>query len=183
MEFLAFDPAHVAVVAGWPLSAQEAGWWCGAGPFPVPAQTVADWQREAGVHACMLLASGAIAGYGELWVDDDEGEVELARIIVDPAARGHGLGRALVRGLLSEAAQAGYPNIFIRVHPANEIALKCYLGEGFSEVGPELARAWNVGQPVTYAWLRHTPSPRDHAPRPTLRDHEGLCDHEGLTVQ
>src|ERR1700685_1466427 len=94
-EFLPFDPAHVAVVAGWPLSAQEAEWWCGAGPFPVPARTVADWQQEEGVHACMLLADGVIAGYGELWVDADAGEVELARIIVAPAARGNGLGRAL----------------------------------------------------------------------------------------
>jgi ribosomal protein S18 acetylase RimI-like enzyme len=156
MEFLPFDPAHVALVASWPRSAQEAEWWCGAGPFPVPAQTVADWQREAGVRAHMLLAAGVIAGYGELWVDADAGEVELARIIVAPAARGNGLGRALVRGLLSGAAQVGYPGIFIRVHPANEIALRCYQGAGFRPVGAELARAWNIGQPVTYAWLRHT---------------------------
>jgi ribosomal protein S18 acetylase RimI-like enzyme len=154
--FLPFDPAHVALVAGWPLSVQEAEWWCGAGPFPVPAQTVADWQREADVRAYMLLTAGAVAAYGEVWVDADEGEVELARIIVAPAARGHGLGRALVRGLLSEAAQTGYPDILIRVHPANEIALRCYRAEGFQAVGAELASAWNAGQPVTYEWLRHT---------------------------
>jgi ribosomal protein S18 acetylase RimI-like enzyme len=156
MQFLPFDPAHAALVASWPRSAQEAEWWCGAGPFPVPARTVADWQREAGVQAHMVRTDGVIAAYGELWTDDDEAEVELARIIVAPAARGHGLGRALVRGLLSGAAQTGYPDILIRVHPANEIALRCYRGTGFQTVGPELARAWNVGQPVTYEWLRHT---------------------------
>jgi [ribosomal protein S18]-alanine N-acetyltransferase len=156
VRFLPFDPAHAAVVASWPRSAREAEWWCGAGPFPVPAQTVADWQREADVQAHMVLADGAIAGYGELWTDDDEGEVELARIIVAPAARGNGLGRALVRGLLSEAVLVGYPNVFIRVHPANEIALRCYRGAGFRAVDPELARDWNAGQPVTYDWLRHT---------------------------
>lgn len=159
MEFLPFDPAHVALVASWPRSAQEAEWWCGAGPFPVPGQTVADWQREADVQAHMVLADGVIAAYGELWTDDDEDEVELARIIVDPAARGNGLGRALVRGLLSEAERAGYPGIFIRVHPANGIALRCYRGAGFQAVDPALARARNVGQPVTSDWLRHTSSP------------------------
>lgn len=156
MQFLPFDPAHVALVGSWPRSAQEAEWWCGAGPFPVPAQTVADWQREADVRAYMLLTAGAIAAYGEVWTDAEEDEVELARIIVAPAARGNGLGRALVRGLLSEAAQTGYPGIFIRVHPANEIALRCYRGAGFEAVDPGLARTWNAGQPVMYAWLRHT---------------------------
>jgi ribosomal protein S18 acetylase RimI-like enzyme len=156
MEFLPFDPAHVALVASWPRSAQEAEWWCGAGPFPVPAQTVAAWQAEADVRAYMMLTGGDIAAYGELWTDADEGEVELARIIVAPVARGNGLGRALVRGLLSEAAQTGYPGTFIRVHPANDIALRCYQGAGFQAVEAELARTWNAAQPVPYHWLRHT---------------------------
>jgi ribosomal protein S18 acetylase RimI-like enzyme len=156
--FLPFDPAHVALVASWPRSAQEAEWWCGAGPFPVPAQTVAGWQHEADVQPYMLLSGGSIAAYGEVWVDPGEAETELARIIVAPAARGKGLGRALVRGLLSEAARTGYPDILIRVHPANEIARRCYRGAGFLAVDAELARAWNIGQPVTYEWLRYTGS-------------------------
>ncbi|MEP7022486.1 MAG: GNAT family N-acetyltransferase [Actinomycetota bacterium] len=154
-EFVPFDPAQVALVAGWPQSAQEAGWWCGAGPFPVPAQTVADWQQDEDVRAHMLIADGAVAAYGELWVDDGEAGVELARIIVAPGARRQGLGRALVRGLLSEAAGVGYPDIFIRVHPDNIVALNCYRGTGFVDVDTALAQQWNVPQPVSYAWLHH----------------------------
>jgi ribosomal protein S18 acetylase RimI-like enzyme len=158
MALLPFDPAHAALVASWPRSAQEAEWWCGGGPFPVPAQTVADWQREADVRAYMLLTGGVIAAYGELWTDADEGEVELARVIVAPAARGNGRGRALVLGLLSEAAQTGCPDILMRVNPANEIALRCYHGAGFQPVDAELASAWNSVQPVPYVWLHHTGS-------------------------
>jgi GNAT superfamily N-acetyltransferase len=173
MEFLPFDPAHAALVANWPRSAQEAEWWCGAGPYPVPAQTVADWQQEADVHPHMLLVDGTIVAYGETWVDAGEGEVELARIIVAPAARGTGVGRALVRGLLSEAAKTGYPDVLIRVNPANETALHCYQAEGFQQVAPELARAWNAGQPVSYTWLRHT-APKLPHDRGELREHGEL---------
>ncbi|MGW7070518.1 GNAT family N-acetyltransferase [Streptomyces sp. NPDC054855] len=72
-----------------------------------------------------------------------------------PGARGRGLGRRLVRGLAEQALRAGYTEIFMRVHPANTTALRCYRGAGFLPVDPALAAQWNIPQPVGYVWLRH----------------------------
>ncbi|MET8508157.1 GNAT family N-acetyltransferase [Streptomyces sp. NPDC004787] len=48
-----------------------------------------------------------------------------------PGYRGQGLGRVLVRGLLTQAVRAGFRDVFMRVHPDNEKALNCYRGAGF----------------------------------------------------
>jgi ribosomal protein S18 acetylase RimI-like enzyme len=155
MELLRFVPAYVAVVASWPRSPEEAVMWCGEREFPVPAQTVANWQQDDEARAYMLIADDAPIGYGELWLDAEEKEIELARIIIAPGARGKGYGRALVQLLLSEAVNVGCSDIFMRVHPDNGIALMCYRGAGFVVVDAKLAEAWNAGQPVNYVWLRH----------------------------
>ena len=93
-----------------------------------------------------------LAAYGELWVDDDEAEVELARLIVDPAERRQGLGQSLATGL-AELARSRYPQVFLRVHPDNIAARRCYAAAGFEPVEPDQATAWNAGQPVDYVWL------------------------------
>ncbi|WP_030761484.1 GNAT family N-acetyltransferase [Streptomyces sp. NRRL F-2664] len=154
MDLLPFSAAHAAVVAGWPTSAGEVSLWCGRQEFPFSEQTITAWQQDADVRAHVLVEDDAVVGYGELWLDADEDEVELARIIVAPDNRGRGLGRALVRGLLARAAAAGHADVFLRVHPDNAAALRCYRAAGFAPVAPDLAEAWNAPQPVAYVWLR-----------------------------
>jgi ribosomal protein S18 acetylase RimI-like enzyme len=153
-DLVPFSVIHLAVVASWSRSAEEAVMWCGEREFPVSAQRIADWHQRDDVRAHLLMAGETPVGYGELWLDPGENEVELARIIISPEARGQGFGRTLVRGLLSEAAKAGYSEIFLRVHPANYAALKCYCGVGFAEVEGALAKEWNAHQPIDYVWLR-----------------------------
>ncbi|MGA6224269.1 GNAT family N-acetyltransferase [Streptomyces umbrinus] len=155
MDLLPFSTAHATTVATWPLSATEVAMWCGRGDFPVAAETVAAWQQDTDVSARLLVEDERPVAYGELWFDAEEDEVELARIIVAPEARGRGLGRVLVRGLLGEARNSGHSDVFMRVHPDNDRALRCYRGAGFVPVGPELTQAWNAVQPVAYVWLRH----------------------------
>ncbi len=46
----------------------------------------------------MVATDGRLVGYGELWLDAEENEVKLARLIVAPELRGRGLGQRLVRG-------------------------------------------------------------------------------------
>jgi ribosomal protein S18 acetylase RimI-like enzyme len=149
--------AHAALVASWARSRNEAVMWCGEGEFPVPAERVVEWQREADVRGYLLVEADFPVGYGELWLDADESEVELARIIIAPAARGQQRGRQLVRQLLAEAAKTGWSDVFIRVHPDNDIALRCYQGVGFRPVDAALAQQWNALQPVEYLWLQHRP--------------------------
>ncbi|MCX5233528.1 N-acetyltransferase [Streptomyces sp. NBC_00233] len=154
MDLLPFADAHAITVAGWPTSAGEVVMWCGRQEFPVPTQTITDWQRDDDVQAHVLVEDEKVVGYGELWFDAEEDEVELARIIVAPGNRGKGLGRVLVRGLLAQALGAGYSDVFMRVHPDNEKALRCYRGAGFMPVDAALAESWNAAQPVNYVWLQ-----------------------------
>ncbi|MCX2185003.1 GNAT family N-acetyltransferase [Streptomyces sp. SKN60] len=155
MDLLPFSAAHAVAVANWPTSGSEVFMWCGQQKFPVPTQTVADWQRDDDVQAHVLVEDCRLVGYGELWFDAEEDEVELARIIVAPGSRMKGLGRVLVRGLLAQALGAGYRDVFMRVHPHNETALRCYRGAGFVPVDVGLAQSWNADQPVNYVWLQH----------------------------
>ena len=175
MELVPFTLAYAAVATSWARSAEEAVMWCEEREFRVPAQVVAGWQRDDEVRAHLLTVGDALIGYGELWLDAQEKEVELARIIIAPGVRGKGYGRILVQLLLPEAVKAGYPDIFMRVHPDNGIALRCYQRAGFVAVDASLAQAWNTGQPVSYVWLRHDGArPWPLAPRPNEDD---LCNH------
>ncbi|GAA3145834.1 GNAT family N-acetyltransferase [Streptomyces rectiviolaceus] len=155
MELRPFAVADAATVAGWPASAGEVALWCGLRDFPVAPRVVAGWQLDGDVRGRVLVEGERLIGYGEMWCDAQEDEAELARIIVAPGARGRGAGRVLVRGLAELALRAGYTEIFMRVHPANAAALRCYHAAGFLPVDPALTAEWNVPQPVSYVWLRH----------------------------
>jgi ribosomal protein S18 acetylase RimI-like enzyme len=146
-------PAELAgVVCGWAPTDEEALMWCSATSAPVPAEQVGAWASEDGVEQFGLYQDDRLVAFGELWVDDQEAEVELARLIVDPGVRGQGLGRYLAAEL-GRLGRLRYPQVFLRVHPRNGAALRCYAGAGFEPVGPDQAAAWNTGQPVSYIWL------------------------------
>jgi ribosomal protein S18 acetylase RimI-like enzyme len=144
------------VVAAWSTSAEESLMWCGHRDGLVSANTVAGWSTEDGVSAFGLHDGERLIAYGEIWVDDDAREVELARLIVDPDHRGRGVGRTLVTELTTQAQQR-YPDVFMRVHPDNQAALRSYAAAGFVPVAAELAAEWNAPQPVAYVWLRSAP--------------------------
>jgi GNAT superfamily N-acetyltransferase len=146
-------PAELAgQVSGWATTNAETTMWCGRLTAPVPPGQIQAWAAEDGVRPYGLFHDERLIAYGELWVDDDEAEVELARLIVDPAERGHGIGRRLV-GELIVPARAAYPAVMMRVHPDNAAALRCYAAVGFEPVAAELAAEWNIPQPVDYVWL------------------------------
>jgi acetoin utilization deacetylase AcuC-like enzyme/GNAT superfamily N-acetyltransferase len=159
MQLRGFEGALAPVVSGWAPASAETSMWCGYAGAPVPADRIAAWAGEDGVRAYGLWDGTELVAYGELWVDDDEAEVELARLIVAPARRGVGVGRELVRALTA-LATAAYPDVFMRVHPDNAVALRCYRGAGFQRVPAELEAEWNAPQPVRYVWLRYEPDPR-----------------------
>jgi ribosomal protein S18 acetylase RimI-like enzyme len=147
-----FPADSAGVVSGWATTNEEVAMWCGRPAAPVPAGQINAWAHEDGVEPFGLYREGRLVGYGELWVDDDEAEVELARLIVDPGERGQGLGRCLVTGL-ADLARSRYPRVFLRVHPDNIAAQRCYAAAGFGPVEPQQAAAWNASQPVDYVWL------------------------------
>jgi hypothetical protein len=84
MNLLPFDAVHAATVASWAASQQEVAMWCAWHEFPLRAHLVAGWQQADDEQAHLLLDGQDPVGYGELWLDDEEDEVELARIAVSP---------------------------------------------------------------------------------------------------
>ncbi|KQQ89085.1 GNAT family N-acetyltransferase [Massilia sp. Leaf139] len=55
----------------------------------------------------------------------------IRMLVVDPAARGHGVGRRLVAACLESARDAGAPTVGLHTSPVMESALRMYLRIGF----------------------------------------------------
>ena len=163
LQLRSFPPELASVVSSWARTETDVLMWCGAKVAPVPADQIRAWAEEDWAEPFGLYRDEQLVGYGELWADDEEAEVELARLIVDPGERGQGLGRYLATELAS-LARARHPRIMLRVHPGNQSALRCYASAGFEPVAADQAASWNTGQPFNYVWLsppgaRGRPSP------------------------
>lgn len=148
------------MVGGWSLSAEETLQWCAMKTHPVSAPQVMAWWRPVDVTPFVAVTGEADAhvAYGELWLEADEDEVELARLIVAPTMRGRGVGRRLVAALVEKAGLTGLGAVILRVTPGNTAALQCYRASGFRELDADRNAEWNKGQPSTYTWME---LPRD----------------------
>ena len=152
-QLVEFTSPHAAEVASWAATAGEALSWCSSEHHPVPVEVVASWADEPDCAAYLLVEGSTPVAYGELWVDLDEAEVELARLIVAPQHRQRGLGAALTRALLTRARDHA-TDVFLRVRPENAAAYRLYRRLGFRRVPPELEAEWNGRQPVAYFWMQ-----------------------------
>lgn len=141
MQLVPFVPAMAAAVAAWHTPADE-----------VTAAVVERWSTTEDVTSYAVMLNAELVGYGELWLDEEEAEVELARLVVAPEHRGRGLGRWLVDEL-TRLARPQQPTVFLRLRPDNVAALRCYLAAGYARLSPEDELEWNKGQPVEYAWM------------------------------
>lgn len=101
-----------------------------------------------------MLDGGRLVGYGELWEDRDLDEAELARLVIAPAVRGVGHGRALTRALADEAHRRGFAEVWLRVVPENDAARRAYEAAGFARATAEEEAEFNAGQPRSYVWMR-----------------------------
>lgn len=81
----------------------------------------------------VVAVGSALAGYVIAWFIEDE--THLANLAVAPAFRRRGLGRRLVRAVLSEAARRGARWIRLEVRGSNTAALTLYQAMGFRPVG------------------------------------------------
>ena len=85
-------------------------------------------------YSCWVLEEGdQVLAYGIMSVGG--GEAHILTIVVDEEYRQHGLGRKMLRHLISLARQRGVDGIFLEVRPSNEAAIKLYHSLGFSEIG------------------------------------------------
>ena len=151
-----FDAARAELVASWAVGDEVVRAWCARDDGTVPADVVAGWSQADDVEAYLFgEGSGEPVAYGELWLDDEEGEVELARLLVAPEHRGQGVGRALTRAL-SDRARSAHPElpaVFLRVRPENFQAIRAYAAAGFLPIPDDEQAEWNQGQRFEYHWM------------------------------
>jgi len=152
-ELLPYDGSTATLVVGW----------CAESPFSrewvpdasEPDAVIAGWHTDPDITGYVLHRDGVPVAYGELWVESEDDEAELAHLVVDPALRRQGLGQALAVELIRTARAAGQAHVFIRVHPDNATAIACYANVGFVPVTDEEEASFNADQPAAYRWMRH----------------------------
>lgn len=105
----------------------------------------------AGHHYLAARKSGSLVGYAGLARSGSQAEVHT--LAVDPTHQGKGIGRALLRALLEQAAGA---TVFLEVRTDNAPALALYRSEGFEVIGtrpgyyrPSGADAFTMRREVT----------------------------------
>ncbi len=136
-------PADLETVASWITSPRDCRSW--AGPdvtYPLQPDVLAaqiDLRRAANL---VLSDDEGLAAFGQLLLGFPR-RAHLARVIVRPDARGRGLGRELVAGLLERARTEGRSLATLSVYPGNVAAVRLYEVLGFLRAEPP------AGKPAT----------------------------------
>ena len=106
--------------------------------FPEDAWSTSSMRAElAGPHGHYLVALGdadAIEGYAGLLAPAGAGQGDIQTIAVVEAARGRGVGRALMEALLAEAGRRGADEVFLEVRADNQPAQRLYASLGFERI-------------------------------------------------
>ncbi|RBQ16587.1 ribosomal-protein-alanine N-acetyltransferase [Spongiactinospora rosea] len=84
-------------------------------------------------HYVVALVGGEIVGYAGLAAAGDQADVQT--IAVTAAHQGTGVGGAMLRELLAEAARRGATSVFLEVRADNPQARGVYERYGFTELG------------------------------------------------
>lgn len=93
---------------------------------------------DAAAIAALLATPGTFAFHsrdGFVLAREAAGEAEILTLAVAPAARGKGLGRALLQAALANARRLGAETMFLEVGVDNPAALALYTALGFTKVG------------------------------------------------
>jgi DNA-binding MarR family transcriptional regulator/GNAT superfamily N-acetyltransferase len=121
----------------------------------VTARIVADFLEHADpARARCWIAERAGERLGSVFlVDDGEGVARLRLLMLDPAARGQGLGRRMVDECIAFARAAGYREVVLWTHAVLTAARRIYADAGFQLEktwtheefgGPEVSETWRL---------------------------------------
>jgi [ribosomal protein S18]-alanine N-acetyltransferase len=90
-------------------------------------------QQPASRHYLVAEVTGTVIGYGGLLAAGDQSDV--VTLAVAGRWQGHGIGAALLAGLLAEARRRDCREVFLEVRVDNLRAQQLYLSRGFEQVG------------------------------------------------
>jgi len=123
-EVLPFDPSASTA----PLAALHADCFERAWDAATLSNMLASPGTFAFVHADGFVLARAV-----------DYEAEILTLAVRPAARGKGLGRALLQAAINKARDLAAQTLFLEVGADNPHALALYAGLGFAKVGARKA--------------------------------------------
>lgn len=83
----------------------------------------------------VLAPAGDPVGHIELLLTSRRGRGHIARVIIDPARRRSGLGRAMLLAVLDQARGQGLDLVTLNVRRRNDAAIALYTGLGFQQMG------------------------------------------------
>ncbi|MCA1060326.1 GNAT family N-acetyltransferase [Rossellomorea aquimaris] len=119
------------------------------GRQPYSSDMFHSWYEEPDQFGYMLEEDSKSVAYGEIWVDEEEEDLELAHLVVEPSLRNKGLGKQLIKALLEKCKDYPYEWVYMRIEPLNKQAIQCYKGVGFVEE-PSLRSSFNS----RWIWMR-----------------------------
>lgn len=94
---------------------------------------LAELEQNDCAHYLVAKAAGTVVGYIGMWMVLDEGHI--TNIAVDPAWRGRGIGRRLLKTIMEKACQLGALRITLEVRKSNRAAQNLYLSLGYEMHG------------------------------------------------
>jgi [ribosomal protein S18]-alanine N-acetyltransferase len=115
--------------------------------------------RDSAVARVYVLrnAEGTIAAFCACWIVVDE--LHINTLAVDPARRRAGLGSALMRQVLEEAAREGAQRATLEVRASNAPARRLYAALGFVEAGVRPGYYSQPDEDAIVLWCEALPLP------------------------
>ncbi len=149
------DDRDRRLLRAWLADPQAVQWLAGHEGALTEADLDA-WRDQPDATRWIYEPGGTPVGYGELLAYPAAPYVRVARVLVDPARRAQGHGRALALAL-AEQARARFPGwpIITRIAPGNLAAIFAYPSVGFVPLEPLPADA-------DESWLWLVLLERDH---------------------
>ncbi|WP_108257704.1 GNAT family N-acetyltransferase [Mangrovicoccus ximenensis] len=98
-------------------------------------------QRDAARDRIWIAARGGTPGGSILCMGEGE-EARLRFFYVAPEARGHGVGRMLLRQLIDHARDQGFEQVILSTHAEQEAACRLYARAGFACIDSAPSHTW-----------------------------------------
>jgi RimJ/RimL family protein N-acetyltransferase len=159
IELAPFTPADIDRLIGWIPSLEALQLWTASSfDYPLTREHLEGHLRESAEHGDRLIykaatpADGKVVGHIELGAIDRRNQsLRIGRVLLDPAARGHGLGAGMMRSALALAFEAFQVHrVELGVFDVNPRAIACYERAGFRYEGTHRESYQVRGAPGTY---------------------------------
>lgn len=148
ISFAPLREEDLSMLHGWLTSAHVAEWWH---PTPSIAELRHDYILDAkqpnATHAYIVHLGDTPIGFIQLYIvmgsgggwwesETDPGARGIDQFLAEESQLGKGLGRAMIRAFVERVfSDPSVTVVQCDPHPANERAIRCYVGAGFRAVG------------------------------------------------